>query len=184
MLSFNSIIALEKWLTVNGIDISTWGTGDTKRLVDLWDEVAAGDAQLLNNPPSRTVIMVEVRICSGEFVLIELEQEFGNGQRRKRERLPSEKMKQGEHQLDAAFRCLQEELGVSKDKVILEQRADQPSIKHSNSPSYPSLNTHYTTYQVEARVRGLPDTNFWVENAAYGPADPVKRHHWGWRREK
>ena len=184
MTIFNSVAALEKWLKANGVDTSTWGTGNTKRLVDLWNEVIAGDTQLLSNPPTRTVNMVQIRIYRGDCVLTEIEQEFGNGQRRKRERLPSEKIKQGEHYLDAALRCLQEELAVLKKNVIFEKAADQPAIKHSDSPSYPGLNTRYTIYQVEAHVKGLLNSDFWVENVAYGPADPVKQHQWGWRLEK
>ncbi len=174
---------LEKWLVENGIDTSRWGIiRGTKSVANLWDEFVNGDIQLLDDPPRRSVHVVEVRIQKGQYVLQELEQEFGNGERRARNRLPSEKMKPSEDCMIAALRCLKEEIGVEeKDVSFVGPVCEQVRKLINDSPSYPGLSTKYTFHTVTVEVNGLPDTDFWRPNAAYGFGDPVKRHHWAWK---
>ncbi|MCB0175078.1 MAG: NUDIX domain-containing protein [Anaerolineae bacterium] len=175
---------LEKWLVRNGIDTSQWGISGTKSVTNLWDELVNGDIQLLDDPPRRSVHVVEVKIRKGHYVLQELEQEFGNGERRVRNRLPSEKMKPSENCMIAAVRCLKEEIGVDeKDVSFIDPNCEQVRKLTNDSPSYPGLSTKYTFHTVTVEVDGLPDTetDFWRHNAAYAFGDPVKRHHWVWK---
>ena len=90
-------------------------------------------------------------------------------------------MKHGECHLEAAARCLQEELGLEpQDFEILpdtyRQRQDE-----LESPSYPGLHTCYVFHVVEAKVKGLPTTNFWTDETIQNPTDPIKRHYWTWQ---
>ena len=182
MTDFHSLEELKAWLIKNGIDISQWGTGGTKSLANLWDELVNGDIAIQDNPPVRVVGVVKILIRKGDRVLTEVEQELGDGEvgrRRKRWCLPSEKMKPGEKPEDAALRCLKEELGLDEQDVI-SLKFTHEKVKESDSPSYPGLSTQYTFVTIEARVNGLPDTDFWRENTAYQHGDPVYRQHWGW----
>ena len=148
MPSFDSIEVLEQWLTENGIDSTQWGGGGTKTVANLWYELANEEMQLLESPPLRVVHVVEVSIRRGDFTLKELEQEFGTGQRRTRNRLPSEKIKPNESWATAALRCLKEELGVDEKDVILIEPTGEPVKKLVDSPSYPGLRTQYTFHPV------------------------------------
>ena len=181
MTNINDLEKLKEWLTLNEIDISKWGTGDTKSVENLWDELVNGDIQLLDNPPSRVVNVVEVSIRRDNYVLIEAEQEFDDGKKRTRDRLPSEKIKVGEDHSDAALRCLEEELGIDRKNVILAKTTGKPQKVFTDSPSYPGLATQFTFHPIVAKVNGLPIRDFWRDNAAFEYGDPVKRQKWSWQ---
>ncbi len=183
MPNVHNLEALKEWLDTNGIDISQWGSGGAKTVANLWEELANGDIRLLDNPPTRIVHVVEVCIQKGNLVLKELKQEFGDGQLRTRNRLPSEKMKPDEDCNDAALRCLREELGVDKKDVTFVTSACTQRTMQVESPSYPGLDTQYTFHTITATVNQLPEADFWQDNAANNQGDPIKRHHWGWREE-
>jgi hypothetical protein len=178
---FADIHALEVWLKKYGIDYDSWGQHSSKSLGNLWEEVTAGEIQLKAPPPLRVVEVVQIIIRQGDAVLVEAEQEFFNGQRRFRDQPPSEKVKPGETVQEAAYRCLQEELGVSSDQIRLRMESHQTHQSNTNSISYPGLPSQYNFHLLEAAVTGLPTEGFWRENQAGGAIDPVKRHRWVWR---
>lgn len=180
MNQFDTVHELEKWLGNNGIDTAQWGANGTKSVQDLWEELVNGDAQLQLDPPLRQVYVTEVMIQDANRILIELEQEFGSGDRRVRRRVPSEKMHEDETSQTAALRCLAEELGVSAGRVAFLSDAYKRATQTKNSPSYPGLPTRYVFYRIEVAVQGLPAGDFWRDNQAFGHGDPVRRHHWGW----
>lgn len=181
MKKFDDINELRSWLTEKGINTNAWGGDQAKRVVDLWQEIAKGEAGIQDNPPLRTLEVVRVIIRREKSVLVEAEQELGSGQQRWRNQFPSEKMKRGESYREAALRCLREELGVDDEQVTLLPSTYQRVEKTAESISYPGLTTHYTFHIVEARVAGLPQTDFWRNNVAFDHGDPVKRHRWSWR---
>jgi len=83
--------------------------------------------------------------------------------------------------LGAARRCLLEELGLAVSEGALYESAP-PYDRAVDSPSYPGLATVYHVHSVAVAAEdlpGLPDADFWLDNSA--PADPVRRHYWGWR---
>ena len=83
--------------------------------------------------------------------------------------------------LGAARRCLLEELGLAVSEAELYESAP-PYDRAVDSPSYPGLATVYHVHSVAVAaddLPGLPDADFWLDNTA--PADPVRRHCWGWR---
>lgn len=181
MNQFTDIHALETWLGQCGIDIHSWGNHNSKSLHNLWQELQAGEVQLVENPPLRLVEVVQIIIRRDDAVLVEAEQEFFNGQRRYRNQPPSEKIKPGETVQDAASRCLQEELDLPTAAFSLRLETHRQFQTNTNSISYPGLPSRYNFHVIEAAVSGLPTEDFWRENQSDGIIDPVKRHRWEWR---
>lgn len=181
MITFETITELETWLTVNGIDTSCWATGGAKTVENLWSELAEGESELHADPPRRQVRIVSVTICRGRRTLVEVGQAFGENQYRYRDMPPTEKLKPGEQPVEAAIRCLQEELEANPDRVTILSAAAEPERSMQDSQSYPGLTTHYIRYYVEAKVAGLPRRSFSTLEAAHDDGDPVKSHQWRWK---
>lgn len=179
---FEELEQLLNWLEGQGIETRSWGKGAYKSTQNLWDEYTAGDITFEENPPLRVVQVVQVLVLQDGARLVEKEQILTNGQRRFRDQPPSEKMKAGESRLEAASRCLQEELGVAEEQIRSMQFKQDRMEEVRESPSYPGLLTRYTMHEVKARLSGLPAGDFWRQNAAMSQGDPVKQHLWGWVR--
>ncbi|NJN97942.1 MAG: NUDIX domain-containing protein [Anaerolineales bacterium] len=181
MITFENVTELEAWLTANGIDTSCWGTGGAKTVENLWSELAEGESELHADPPRRQVRIVSVTICRGRRTLVEVGQAFGENQYRYRDMPPTEKMKPGEQPVEAAVRCLQEELEADPNRVKILSAAAEPEQTMQDSQSYPGLTTYYVRYYVEAKVAGLPRQSFSTMEAAHDDGDPVKSHQWRWK---
>ncbi len=179
MPAFTSEKDLENWLSSSGMDTSQWGIGGAKTMANLWQEYVQGEVTFVDDPPTRLVRVVEIFLRRDEMILLEIAQEFEDGQLRQRRLPPSEKIIGDESVIAAAERCLREELGVDAPVLQMNRR---PIKRITSSPSYPGLRTHYTIYMVKAPAVGLPGDDFWRENEAFGMGDPVRRHLWGWRR--
>jgi 8-oxo-dGTP pyrophosphatase MutT (NUDIX family) len=179
---------LGDWLNERGIDTATWGTGQYKSLGDLWAECQSGEALLDENPPGRTISVVKVIIRNANRVLVEVAQILANGERRPRNSPPTEKIKPGESVRQAALRCVREELGIALDDGDGDDGADGAfpgnrvpvATELRFSPSYPGLPTHYTFYECELDVPGLPDGSFTTQEAG----DPVAIHFWEWHEKQ
>jgi len=179
---FTDIHALEVWLEKYKINYKKWKNSNSKSLQNLWQELEAGEVQLKDNPPLRVVDVVQIIIRRDDLMLVEAEQEFFNGQHRFRNQPPSEKVKPGEAIQEAAYRCLQEEIGVPPESITLNMESHQQHQTDTISFSYPGLPSHYNFHLVEAAVAGLPEEDFWHENlAGDNRIDPVKRHRWSWQ---
>ena len=174
---------LTGWLQENGIDTAVWGTGTFKTIANLWDEYVQGEGCFEANPPLRMVQVVQVLVLHEDRTLIEVEQVFRDGKRRHRNQPPAEKIKQNENSIDAAYRCLNEELGLGRDQVNFMAAEHEKEEIFTDSPSYPGLLTHYTIQRIRVRVTVLPKENFWRENTAAREGDPVSRHLWAWREQ-
>ena len=176
---------LENLLIANGIDFALWGQGNAKYVIDLWNEMISGESIIQENPLIRLVAVVQIVIRNTDGrILIEVEQELADGRIRSRNRAPAEKMKPAESYSSAAIRCLEEELGLSADKVKLIKPTYKQIQELKDSPSYPGLQSKYIFHIIEAKVLGLPDTDFWTDEATYNGKDPVRKHHWAWVEEK
>ena len=184
MVTFPDKKSLEVWLTRNGIDISAWGTGNSKTLTDLWHELIRGEIILHEYPPLRVVNVVQVIIRRNDCILVETEQILRNGRKRQRNQPPAEKFKPGETYHEAALRCLQEELGIDHRLIDLQIETHRQIKNYCHSFSYPGLPSLYTVHIVEADVQELPIADFWRDNQSFVSGDAVKKHRWGWRREE
>ena len=183
MKQFNNLEELANWLRSCGIDTGIWGTGQYKTIANLWEEYESGEVSFEEDPPLRNVSVVQILVRRGSMVLLEIEQAFANGERRFRHQLPSEKIKANETTVDAAYRGLQEELGLRGDQISLKSTEGEREEIIIDSPSYPGLSTRYMMQKVVACVDGLPVEDFWRDNRAFSQGDPVQQHLWGWRKQ-
>jgi ADP-ribose pyrophosphatase YjhB (NUDIX family) len=151
-----------------------------KTVENLWAELVEGESQLQDDPPQRQVRVVNVMIRAGKRLLVEGQQEFGENQSRFRGQPPAEKLKPGESPVEAAIRCLQEEMEIIPNRVQILSWTEEPEQILLDSPSYPGLTTCYMRYEVEARVEGLPRRPFTTRETAHDDGDPVKNHQWLW----
>jgi ADP-ribose pyrophosphatase YjhB (NUDIX family) len=179
MLALDNLQELESVLLSNGIDPSRWGLGETKHLQDLWNEIVNGESCLQAEPLQRLVKVARVIIRRGDQVLIEAEQEFADGRRRKRYQPPADKMKPGEGTVQAAARCLVEELCVKPEDIHILPYTQRTEQNESDSPSYPGLHSLFTNHYIDAIVAGLPSSGFWTDNQS-AENDPITRHYWVW----
>lgn len=180
---FDSLDALVSWLEEGGVDTAVWGTGSSKSTSNLWDEYLQGEVSFEAHPLMRIVRVVQVLVKRDDMILLEVEQVFKNGKRRFRNQPPAEKIKGNENIIDAAYRCLIEELGLSRDQVDFMGVDQEMEYVIRDSPSYPGLPTRYSIQRIRARVAGLPDEDFWRANTAANEGDPVSRHLWAWRQQ-
>ncbi|PON16156.1 hypothetical protein C2W62_19960 [Candidatus Entotheonella serta] len=181
--SIDSFVALNTLLTAAGVDTSRWGRENTKSVDDLWAEIAAGESRIRTQPLLRVVAgAVSVLIRRGSCMLIETRQVFASGMIRQRNIPPAEKMLPGERPIDAAIRCLSEELGVMRHDIESVASMSPPRHEVSPSPSYPGLLTSYTFHTVEARVQGLPDHDFVTHEYDTDGQAWIIQHNWAWQR--
>ncbi len=177
MRAFQNINELRAWLAANGIDLDAWGKGNAKAVEDLWSELVAGETTLQDDPPLRITRVVSVLVYKADRTLVEARQTLSDDRERSRGVPPSEKMRVGEEPLDAAVRCLDEELGVRPDHLrflgLEESREPRPSR------SYPGLYTRYVAFQIEATVARLPDGDFTTVERGHN-RERGKTHYWTW----
>tara|TARA_B100000745_G_scaffold254553_1_gene176986 strand:+ start:311 stop:862 length:552 start_codon:yes stop_codon:yes gene_type:complete len=149
---------LKKLLADHGVDISAFGIGKAKTLANLLEEVNSGETQLevaegiLVRSVGVVSIDVYCRVGAVRMRLTEDRQEFLDGRVRKRDYLygaVSEKMNPGEEVTNAIGRGLAEELKVSNFSV---ENLTEPIITSLESPSYPGLQSKYTTYEVSVNL--------------------------------
>jgi hypothetical protein len=179
--NFQSIEHLLIWLSDQSIELSKWNQGHAKSVENLFYELENGECQMQMQPPLRVVNVVQVLVTNGELYLLELEQELEDKRKRNRNIPPSEKMKPNENCLDAARRCLIEELGVNNDDIDIKTQDCIASIRYRKSRSFPGLNTKYYVFRVYAQVRGLSEENFWTEEITQKDGvEIVRRFCWGW----
>lgn len=184
MLRFDSTTELKQWLLARDVDVSRWGMGAAKTVRHLFAEVDKGESIIHPDPPLRRVVAVRLVIRRDNRVLIEASQDLHGGRRRIRGRPPSEKMYPGEHYVDAALRCLNEELGIEAARVQLQLDTYRCKQWLGDPASYPSLCTLYTFHVLDADVPDLPQHNFSTVEQATGPGEPVNVHNWEWRRSR
>ncbi|NNN36238.1 NUDIX domain-containing protein [Streptomyces sp. S3(2020)] len=173
----DSLGQLREWLERSGIPHESWGTGGTKSVQHLWDEIEAGETVLDSEPPLRRVTVVTLRIRQGGKELVEIAQLMADGTWRPRDEAPAEKMKPGEEASATARRCVAEELGVEGPGVVVGAVSER-RLRRDSSPSYPGLASEYVFHDVDVRVPGLASGNFWTREAGDGV---VSAHLWAWR---
>jgi hypothetical protein len=180
LVSFASVHELRDWLASREIPVHLWGTGQAKRVEDLWSELSTGESVLTDLPPRRQVAFVSVIVRRGGTSLTEVAQLLATGQTRTRRVLPSEKMLPGEDAETAAYRCVGEELGVPRESCRIIPGTCSEASRTAESPSYPGLVTRYRMNQVEMAIPDLPGTAFSTPESDGSEDATVKIHYWDW----
>jgi hypothetical protein len=171
---------LRDWLVENGLPTHLWGIGQAKRVEDLWSELRTGESVLTSPPPERQVSFVSLVVKRGDKRLTEVTQLLASGNTRQRQWPPGEKMLPDEDAEAAAFRCVEEELGVSRESCRIVPGTHTEAVKKGESPSYPGLATRYRMHQVEMEVQNLPEAAFSTPESSGNGDTAVKMHYWNW----
>lgn len=147
---FNSDLDnLKELLNSYNIPIDLWGTGKSKTINNLLNELENNECSLeeKNDKITRYIEFVGIKIYYNKdderFILKEDRQEFNDGRVRRRD-MPSsvsEKMVFGEDPIVASIRGIREELGVKIEAHQLTKRSDLNY--NGGSLSYPGLDTKY-----------------------------------------
>lgn len=141
-----------------GIHTETWGTGATKTIEHLIDEVARKESILIEQDGSlfRLTFTVALNVYYPNerqlLVLTEAMQVFADGRIRRRELDTSigEKMSLHEPPHNAAYRALREELGIHARLPLMAQF---PYLKGPHdSTSFPGLQSIHQIYLFEAVI--------------------------------
>lgn len=158
---------LETLLTKHNIILKNWCHElATKDIYDLHNELKKGEStlEIRNNKLVRITRLssIEIKVKLGEktFTLIEDKQIFFTGAIRKRGlRKISEKMLKDETPEMAAYRGLQEEIGLTTDKKLIFLEEKQ---RESESASYPGLSSIYQVfnYQITLEKEDLESLRF------------------------
>jgi len=146
-------------LQAAGIDTASWGTGETKTVEHLFQEIEDGETVLVEGEAGELLRQVvvggaDVYYTSPDgktFRLKEEKQVFKDGRERRRDlgRAVSEKMKPGENPPEAMVRGMQEELGIEGDVRLEASETDEET---KDSPSYPGLRSKYVTHKFRAEL--------------------------------
>jgi hypothetical protein len=140
-------------LVEHGIPVESWGTGQSKTLKHLYNEIESGECSLSDEGEylTRYIEFVAIKVYYRKeedlYFLREDRQEFNDGRIRKRN-MPSsvsEKMKFGEDPLVSAIRGIEEELGFRVESSQLSKRKD--IVYNGSSVSYPGLTAKYKGHQ-------------------------------------
>jgi len=202
--------ALNRLLKQLEVDTAKWGQGNTKTVGKLYGELAGQESELeiWENPegklsPIRVTHVLRAKVCSPEsfernVFLFNTWQQFGDGRRRTRNGLLSEKLCIAEiplenHLAEVCERAVtQEEMQRLEDSTFMLE-ADRPppeydpnyscplkvqeailvehTIEIEESASYPGLRTMYHLYTVDIICLGLPGLDFNTLEFDHGDAD-------------
>lgn len=190
--------ALAKALKAKGIDCSDWGSANTKDVGKLWKELKGQEASLevWKKASGELVTMRVTHVLRGKvstpenykrgIFLLNTWQQYGDGRKRTRNGLLSEKLTTaeiplGEHLSEVCRRAVTEEemcrvvdaaVRVGQGETIafdpeyrcpLEVVAEEfveHTVEIEESKSFPGLLTVYHLYTVDILVSGLPVTDF------------------------
>ena len=180
MITFQDSYTLQQWLNAHSIDTSAWGTRNAKTVDNLWQEIVVGESHFEAKNPLRHVSVVNIIVRRDKQILIETAQALRDGRIRRRNRPPAEKIMRGESYLEAATRCLVEELALSAEDIQLDPTTHRTQAYCTESLSYPNLSTHFTLHTIEATVKTLPTNDFRIDHHTQNRFDPVLAHHWAW----
>lgn len=191
--------ALKKWLQERGLETTGWGEGNTKDVGKFWKEIKEDESGLElwkksdgSLQPVRVTHVLRAKVCSPQsrdrqVFLFNTWQQYGDGRKRTRNGLLSEKLTISEmpledHLHEVCERAVtQEEMQRVEDatlsihagrpapvydpkykcplKVVEEYFIDH-TIEVEVSKSYPGLLTMYHLYTVDIVCTGLPTVDF------------------------
>lgn len=183
-----TIETLEAQLQNAGIDTSKWGTGNTKTLEHLLNEILCGEVTLVQQETGELVRQVVIVVAdiyydnpNGKRLhLKENRQVFADGRERVRDHLPqsvSEKIKPNEDSREAIIRGIREELGIAIDET--DAKFVSTESKTLDSPSCPGLMSEYISHKFQIT---LNDSHYKPEG--YVEVQNDKSTYFVWEEEK
>ncbi len=153
LLSFEERVRqLKVRLDLFGIDSANWGSGATKTIEHLQEEIDDGETRVIEENGK---LIRELRVVSANVycevlnelhVMVEKEQRFANGGVRQRSDVESvgEKVIASESFPEAILRAMSEEIDVPEDRLQdLDLAFRHEDVKERESGSYPSLMSRY-----------------------------------------
>src|SRR5574343_197808 len=158
--NFNSIKSIEdlkSLLDEYGINSDNWGkSAGSKHINSLYNEIKNKECtiEIVNGLPMRNVEVATVDVTYKGRKLKEDYQQFTDGRTRKRynQSSCSEKMHLGEMHLDAAIRCLREELGIEDIKASQLRNYRKEEVGPKDSMSYPGLQTYAVGHKYDIEL--------------------------------
>jgi hypothetical protein len=216
--------ALSRVLNERGLDTSSWGSGNTKDVSKLWKEIKEEEAALevWRKPSGELVTMRVTHVLRGKvsseenyhrgIFLFNAWQQYGDGRKRTRNGLLSEKLTTAEipleeHLHEVCQRAVTEEEMARVVDAAVRVQPDEPivfdpdyrcplevigedyvehTVEIEISKSYPGLMTVYHLYTVDILVKGLPITDFNTLEFDHVDKDgkrPLKYvHAWVWEQ--
>ncbi len=166
------------FLNENNIDISEWGKQGHKSIDNLLGELHEKDC-IIKTEVIREISIAVVNIENKGKLLFEESQKMKNGFIRQRNKLPREKIKQNEEVIEAAYRCLKEEINLEVEDFTIIKVCETPKVYTKVSASYPNLKTRYLHYDIFVSTDKLPNENFTTKENGE-EHDPVDIHYWAW----
>lgn len=154
--NFNSLTSIEEFikkLKEYSIPVEKYGTGVTKTIQHLFNEIQEGESRIEEENGSlvRYIEFVGIKIfyidkIGTKWFLKEDRQEFKDGRTRNRGLNVSvaEKMKPGEDPLQSAIRGIEEELKIEISTDQIREMKSRESEKESGS--YPGFKTKYNEH--------------------------------------
>lgn len=152
--SISNLNELKSKLVEYGVPINLWGTGKSKTVEHLLEEISEKECTVVDEGGYlvRYIEFVGIKVYyidkdDNTWTLKEDRQEFHDGRVRRRN-MPSsvsEKMKSGEDPSIAGVRGLKEELGIDIEESQLKKRKDLDF--NGGSISYPGLKAKYKGHQ-------------------------------------
>jgi len=136
-----------------GVRYHLWGTGESKTLKHLIDELAKGEATLVivDHTLIWTSVCSSVLLTYGPFTLVEDRQVFSDGRTRSRPQhfgtSVNEKLKPGEDPYLGAVRALSEELGIELTPLDILTYKGPKEVGPAPSQSYPGLLSRFTRHE-------------------------------------
>lgn len=175
---------LEVLLTTYGVDFSEWGTGSAKTLQHLLDEIANGEAELVEESGVliRRIRALDITVTYNDpegrqFTLVEDRQEFTDGRVRRRT-VGGVKEKLSKYEFAdsrSVMRALHEELGITLH--LPDGLVPRIQLKDREPSSYPGLQSRYMIYFFEVN---LPDECF--NPGGYAEHQPDKSTYFVWQQ--
>ena len=149
---------LENFLTQNGVDLTNWGTGQSKTLDHLFNELIKGECKLhvQDNKVFRDVQALSIRVYYKDERLIEEYQKMKDGRFRRRilDCSVAEKLTKDDKDLfEAVGRALEEELGIeniTKDQI---KKCEELERIHANSIDFPGTSMNLKLYRFDVHLK-------------------------------
>lgn len=144
---------LRALLSSFGVKYNLWGTGESKTLQHLIDELATGESTLVivDHKLIWMSVCSSVLLTYGPLTLVEDRQVFTDGRTRTRPQhygtSINEKLKSGEDHYRGAMRALFEELGIDVTPLDVLTYKGPKEIGPTPSQSYPGLFSRFTRHE-------------------------------------